>query len=307
MSLAGRLRSEFNNSIKSRDTEEKLDLVFYRPIGFIIAKIAKRLSMNPSQLSLLGLITGVLAAILFAKYDNSTSVLIFASAMFLLSGIFDSSDGQLARIAGNGSKIGLVIDGLCDAGVTIAIYVGVFWEQISSNILWAIPILISVLAHSFQCAILDFYHREYLFFGCGITNKDYWNPTIEEMDASISESSGWEKIINKLRRNWVKQQTLLSTRETAVRLLMQKTINESDSRKESLTTTYRQLNLKMLTYWRLIGTNAHTIVIITLVLLHARMGLMVFDIIVFNLIIFLVRDIQRSRDLQLLEQLKLKV
>lgn len=306
MSVIRRIYFEFNNSIKSRDTEEKLDLFFYRPLGFILAKIAHLLKMNPSQLSLLGLVCAVIAGILYATHSESFGLLIWASILFLLSGIFDSSDGQLARMAGSGSKIGLVIDGLCDAGATVSIYLGVFWPLFQDNALWGIVVFLAALSHSYQCAILDFYHREYLFFGYGITNKDYWNPTVGEMSEEINRSYGLERLTYILRRNWVKQQTRLSVRSDQLRLKMKSIVTgENAQAKIQLQDAYREVNLPMLTFWRLIGTNAHTIVIITCVLTANRSVILWFDLLIFNLIIFLGRTIQRNRDNHFLNKIQL--
>ncbi len=305
MSYLVRLRTEFSESIKSKDTEEKLDLIFYRPLGFLIAKIGCKLKLRPSHLSFLGLVSGIMAAVLYGQFPTSTPHLIMASMLFLLSGIFDSSDGQLARLAGNGSKLGLIIDGICDAGVTIAIYIGIFWIQLNSTPILIIPVFLSILAHSYQCSILDFYHREYLYFGYGKISMDYWNPTNDEMNIAVKQSSGIEKILNILRRNWVKQQSLLSTRSDDTRLKMRAFLTGNEDNKNKTMYHYKKTNLQMLTYWRLIGTNAHTITIITLALINKAELLFLFSLLIFNLVILFGRIIQKQKDNELIQNLEI--
>lgn len=300
---------EYKASIKSRDTEEKLDLVLYRPLGFIIAKFAHFLKMTPSQLSILGALCGVLAAIIFATHygsENSFFYLIAGSILFILSGIFDSSDGQLARIANMRTKMGLVLDGVCDAISTIAIYVGISVLLIQNEgWLWSIVVVLAMMSHSYQCAILDFYHREYLFFGIGKVDGEYWNPTYEEMGQIIEKSSTpYERIANHLRRRWVAQQELLSGRTPYQRILMKDFLlkNHNSKLANDFMFEYRKLNLSMLPLWRLIGTNAHTVLIIIFLFFGDIRFYFLTDIVILNLLIVFIAFIQKRRDKKLFDK-----
>src|SRR6476620_2747375 len=115
---------EYWRSIKSFDTEEKLDLYFYRPVGFVIAKAAKQLRLTPDHLTYAGALLGLASGPFFA-HTESTPALVVASLFLIWAGIFDSSDGQLARMGGGkGSKFGLILDGICDNIVFTSVYVG---------------------------------------------------------------------------------------------------------------------------------------------------------------------------------------
>lgn len=41
-------RNEYKTSLKSYDTEEHIDLAFYRPIGFAWALLFRRLHISPN-------------------------------------------------------------------------------------------------------------------------------------------------------------------------------------------------------------------------------------------------------------------
>jgi phosphatidylglycerophosphate synthase len=300
---------EFKDSIKTPDTEEKLDLVFYRPLGFVIAKIANLLHIGPSALSIMGLFAGWGAAYLYWQQSDELSLFILASALFLLSGIFDSSDGQLARISGQSSKLGLILDGICDSLVTISIYAAAAAPFIGKyGWGFALFTFIAALFHSNQCAILDFYHREYAYFGYGKTENDtYWNPTVSEAKKNIANSKTWkEKIMNSLRLNWIKQQAMLSTRTDEQRLFMRSIILDLNHPLHGkLKSEYRRLNKPMLTVWRMIGTNAHTIMLITFFYFkRTDLGLFLFDYLFFNIVILIAAQIQKRRDDELFKILK---
>lgn len=303
------LINEFKSSIKSPDTEEKLDLLIYRPFGYLIAKIANTFGMTPSMLSILGLGFGVLSSFYYLESKN-TSALILASFYFILSGIFDSSDGQLARISNQSSKLGLILDGICDSIVTIAVYIACSWPFVKIyGPLFALIVALALYLHSCQCAILDFYHREYLFFGYGKTENDtYWNPGIADGISSVRNSTTrLEKMMNGLRLTWIKKQQFLTSRSNRQREVMRAhLLNSSDQDKELFMQTYRKNNLRLLPYWRLVGVNAHTVLIIAFMFMHHfDFYLIAFDLIILNLIIFTVGFMQKKTDERFFAELNL--
>lgn len=303
------LINEFKSSIKSPDTEEKLDLFLYRPFGYLIAKIANIFGMTPSMLSLMGLGCGLLSSFYFLQPENYFALLM-ASFYLVLSGIFDSSDGQLARISNQSTKLGLILDGICDSIVTITTYVACAWPFIKNyGPIFSVIVAAALYLHSCQCAILDFYHREYLFFGYGKTENDtYWNPGLLDGQALIDNSSTKiERVMNSLRFTWIKKQQYLTTRTDTERQVMRKSIlNRSGSDKEKFMDSYKKNNLWLLPFWRLIGVNAHTVLIITFMFMRRfDLYIIAFDLVIFNLIIFIVGVIQKKSDQKLFAELNL--
>jgi len=302
------LAKEYRSSIKSPDTEEKLDLALYRPLGFIIAKISHILGLTPTMLTLAGLFAGFLAAFFFLDINNITS-LVIASLLFVLSGIFDSSDGQLARMSGQSSPIGMMLDGICDSAVMISIYIAAsvpFFHQYGWP--FALFVVISLILHSSQSSLLDFYHREYLYFGYGKTEHDgYWNPTVEEIRADIIRATGIERLFCKLRLTWVRQQQILTSRKNSARFAMREILLGTDeNKKQHLQETYRKYNLPLLPFWRFLGPNFHTIMMITFIFLQRfDLYLLLVDYIALNLVILLVGMVQKRQDDKMLQELGL--
>ncbi len=309
MTLAA-LVKEYKSSIKSRDTEEKLDLVLYRPLGFIIAKISHILGLTPTMLSIAGVISGLGAAWFYLDVNN-TSSLVVASLLFILSGVFDSSDGQLARISGQSTRLGMILDGICDSLVMILVYIAASLPFIQH---YGWPFIFFTLGalflHSSQSSLLDFYHREYLYFGYGKTENDaYWNPTIKEARTGISQSSRpLETLFRKLHFNWVREQQILTTRDNEARFSMRKILlGPDEQKKDQLKQTYRKHNLALLTFWRLLGPNFHIIMMIIFIFLHRfDLYLLLVDYIALNLVIIVAGKIQKRQDDKMLRILGLK-
>ena len=291
-------REEYWRSIKSPDTEEKLDLYFYRPVGFLIAKAAKALRLTPDHLTVTGALLGLASGPLFYHAD-STATLALASALLILAGIFDSSDGQLARMGGGkGSKFGLVLDGICDNIVFGAVYIGCTLAIQHTTEwgpwIWPVAVLAGAL-HSLQSSALDYYNREYLVFGYGKIDGDYWNPSDEEARAEVDAATGVDKLMLKSRLTWIWQQNKLSPRTQEQRQRWRGML--TGSRGEDFKALYREHNLRMLPWWTLMGPNFHTIGILVFVFLRRfDLYLILLDILFLPLALLVLRAAQGRAD-----------
>ena len=89
-------------SFKSMDTEEFLDIHFNRPIGYVWALFFQRFGVHPNVVTILSIILGVAAGVMF-YYPDMTHTLI---GIFLLmwANHYDSCDGQLARMTGKKTR-----------------------------------------------------------------------------------------------------------------------------------------------------------------------------------------------------------
>ena len=299
-------RDEYWRSIKSFDTEEKLDLYFYRPVGFAIAKGAKALRLTPDHLTYLGAICGLAAGPFFA-YPDSTRSLIVASFLLILAGLFDSSDGQLARMGGGkGSKFGLILDGICDNVVFTSVYLGSiigllrFWPWY----IWPIGVAGGLL-HSLESSALDYFNREYLYFGYGKIDGDYWNPTHADAVAEMQAARGFPKFLLWMRLSWIWQQNKLSTRSPATRDEWKRLV--TGPRSAEFQELYRGHNRVMLRWWRLMGPNFHTIMILLFTFLrHFDWYLIGVDILFLPAALVLLRMAQLRLDARLIQALRAK-
>jgi hypothetical protein len=297
-------KEQYWKSIKSFDSEEKLDLYFYRPVGFLFAKIGLFLGMSPTALTIIGLILGISSGWFF--YHNQTDLsLIIGTALLLLAQIFDSSDGQLARMGGKSTKLGLVLDGLCDNFVFGAVYVGsiltvmFFWGY------WIWPFaFLAGACHSFQSSMLDYYNREYLYFGCGKINGDYWNPTLEEAIAERNKaSSGEDRLFWQLRFSWLWQQNKLSSRLDKEKYKWRDLVH--GPRSTEFQELYRQHNRVMIRFWRLLGPNFHTILILICVFMRRfDYYLILGDILFLSAALLILRKFQSRQDQKLQTKLR---
>lgn len=159
----------YRASLKSMDTEEHIDLAFYRPIGYAWALLARRLGVTPNVITIASIFLGIGAGVAF-YFDN---LWINVLGMFLLvwANSFDSADGQLARMTHQYSRIGRILDGLSGDIWFFTIYVAIcLRENVTSEFFSAHPWVIWVIAvttglfHAKQAAMADYYRQFHLYF-----------------------------------------------------------------------------------------------------------------------------------------------
>jgi hypothetical protein len=158
-----RKQPDIESTLKSLDTEEFIDIHFYRPIGYRWALLFSKRGIHPNTVSLAAMLIGAVAGVCF----YFTNLWINAAGMLLLmwANSYDSADGQLARMTGQTSPFGRMLDGLCGDVWFIFIYAAICFRLMP---LWSFWIWILAAAtgffHSKQAAMADYYRNVHLFF-----------------------------------------------------------------------------------------------------------------------------------------------
>jgi phosphatidylglycerophosphate synthase len=121
-------------AFKAYEIEELVDVYFFRRCGIVVARAARACGLTPNVVSVLaGLIGGIGGALL------ASEPLALAGVVCLyLHGIFDSADGQLARMTGQTSEFGRLLDGLAGYVTHAAAYLGIAVGVVSRGGAWDI-------------------------------------------------------------------------------------------------------------------------------------------------------------------------
>jgi len=155
-------------SHKGRSVEEWVDLHFFRPIGIRIARALLPTGISADQVTLWSLVIGLVAGHLFAYRDHWTNLIGFG--LFVVSDVFDSADGQLARLRGTSTRFGRVLDGINDNLRFVNLYFHLIYRLVHTGYWWPGAVLLVAaagLAHTFQSAAIDFVRNAYLYIGVG--------------------------------------------------------------------------------------------------------------------------------------------
>ena len=173
-------KSSYRDSLKSMDTEETFDLIFYRPIGYGWALLAKKLGVTPNAITIASIFIGVAAGVLF--YFDNIWWNILGALLLMLADSFDSADGQLARMTHQYSRLGRILDGMSGDFWFIAIYAAIcLRENVTSEFFMAHHWVIWVVAvatgacHAVQAAMGDYYRQFHLYFVKGPEGSELEN------------------------------------------------------------------------------------------------------------------------------------
>ena len=161
-------KQQYQASLKHLDVEETIDLFFYRPLGFRLALLGKRLHWTPNQITIASIILGVACGILC--YPQDWRINLLAIAMLVLADICDSADGQLARLTHQYSPLGRILDGAAGDVWFITIYFAIFFRLFPEWGWWGFLLgVLAGLSHRQQAALADYYRQIHLLM-CKISS-----------------------------------------------------------------------------------------------------------------------------------------
>lgn len=166
-------RKAYNASIKSQDTEEFLDLWFYRPVGFRCALFFRNRGIHPNIITIISILLGAIAGVCFAQENIRWNIL--GILLLMWANLYDSTDGQLARITGQKTRWGRILDGF--AGdvwfffIYAAIAIRTTFEPIPfapeyqwGVLIWIMCSFAGFWVHGSQCQLADYYRNIHLYF-----------------------------------------------------------------------------------------------------------------------------------------------
>ena len=175
------------STYKSRDTEEWLDMVFNRPIGYLWALFFKRLGVHPNVVTVLSMILGATAGFCF-YFDADTPqgfwINVCGVLLLMWANFYDSADGQLARMTGQKTPLGRILDGASSDIWFFPIYFFLFLRLFDKVMPlaetqtwgWWSFILCSAAgfgAHTYECQLADYYRNIHLYFLKGDAGSEF--------------------------------------------------------------------------------------------------------------------------------------
>ncbi len=210
------LLKEYKSSLKLIETEEVVELVFFRPLAFLFVKLIYNTGLTPNQVTFLGLIFGVSGGVSLA-YGTPKSMII-AAFLFIIFCVLDCSDGQLARLKGNGTQFGRIFDGMADYLVSIATYTGmIIAYAVNSLTPWsnALLILMAALSNIVHAVLVDYYRNRFIDYARGgksVLNDEMSNLQLEYEELKNKKGKIFEKIVLRIYLKYSSlQNNLVST------------------------------------------------------------------------------------------------
>jgi phosphatidylglycerophosphate synthase len=157
----------FAAAVKDPVVEEPLDLLWHRQVAFQVMRPLQwgGYWITPTLVTLVSGAVGVLAGA--AYYRGATegpAWFVAGSILLFVSVVLDCADGMLARLRGGGSHFGMLLDGLMDLVVGLAVWFGLAHSALAGMKQWwawplAFFVLVSIVAH---CALYDSIKNSFL-------------------------------------------------------------------------------------------------------------------------------------------------
>ncbi|MDR1555888.1 MAG: CDP-alcohol phosphatidyltransferase family protein [Tannerellaceae bacterium] len=276
------LNKEYENSLKSIETENLIDRIFYRPIGFRIAYRLLPTRITPNMVTVISIFIGACAGYLFHYPDMACTV--YGILLLIIANILDCTDGQFARLSGNKSTIGRILDGIAGDVWFIFIYVSLaFRLSHEYNTSWFYAVAVaSGLSHLAQANITDYYKTLHLYFIS--KEKGYEFQSIDQVRARHKATKpGLHKVFYLLYRPY----TLVQVKATPVlqRMLRHLYAGYGDDIPQEIRLAFRQKSCRLMKYIDLMTFNGRTIVLFIVLFTGFVWIYFLYEIIFLNIIL----------------------
>lgn len=269
------MEKDFNKllkaSFKSEDTEEWLDVHFTRPIGLAFALMWERLHVHPNAITILSICLGVGAGYMFAFDDLQSNIIGVVLLMF--ANFCDSTDGQLARLTGQKTLIGRMLDGFSGDVWFFAIYVAIAYR------LWHTPIpfvginwsfggfvlcfVAGVFCHSPQSSLADYYRQIHLYFLLGKKGSELDDSASQGkiLQGLPAEGSFWARIFYSNYERYCRSQEKRTPKFQSFFKAVKARYPKAEDMPETLKCDFRRGSLPLMKYTNLLTFNSRAILI----------------------------------------------
>jgi len=152
----------YRNSIKSDRSDELINTYLLRPIAGIIVWLLYYTPITPNQVTIVSIMSGLVAAIFYLK--GTASAFVAAGLFVTLKDVLDSADGQLARAKQQQSRIGRFLDSIGDFVVNAAIFGSIGWilYNLNGDLLMLLLALLGFIGISLRVSYHVFYQVKFL-------------------------------------------------------------------------------------------------------------------------------------------------
>lgn len=259
--------TSFRDSLKSMDTEEHIDLWFYRPIGYAWAKLAAKIGVTPNAITIASIFLGIGAGVAF--YFNELWVNVIGMLLLIWANSFDSADGQLARMTGQYSRIGRILDGLAGDFWFVTIYIAICLREIHTSdffiahhwVIWTLAIATGI-CHAKQAAMADYYRQFHLFFLKGKDGSELENIyDLKQKYAELSwKNNFWKKLTMAVYFNYSLQQVKTAPKMQQLRIELRKRFGDGEI-PVKFRNDFREMSLPLMKYTNILSFNWRVIVL----------------------------------------------
>lgn len=277
------------STLKSTDTEETIDIYFYRPIGYRWALFFQKLGIHPNTVTIISIFLGVGAGICF--YFENIWITILGIFLLVWANSYDSADGQLARMTKQFSALGRALDGFAGDLWFAAIYIAICLRLYPEWGLWIWAMaLIAGYFHSKQAAMADYYRNIHLLFlkGKGGSELDNSEELTEKYKQETFKNNWFNKLYLFFYRSYTKGQESWTPNFQKMFAVLKNKYGETAP--DTFREAFRAKSLPLMKYTNILSFNTRAIVLFISMLVSFPWIYFVFELTILNiLLVYMVR------------------
>lgn len=290
-------KPDLSATLKSQDTEEWIDIHFTRPLGLRWALFFNHFNVHPNVVTILSMVLGVAAAVMFYFPDLIHTVV--GILLLVWANLYDSADGQLARMTGKKTLWGRILDGFAGDLWFFSIYVALCIRLHDQPIpgtdmpwglwIWVLAIIAGVICHGPQSRLADYYRNIHLYFLKGESGSELQSTVnLREEFKSLrwSKDWAWKFFLYFYIGYTARQERVTPSFQRLIALLHKRFGSTADRFPLELRQTFRAGSLPLMKYTNILTFNVRAIVLYICLLLGQPWIYMAFEITVMNLIYF---------------------
>lgn len=272
------------STLKSTDTEETIDIYFYRPIGYRWALLFQKMGVSPNAVTIASIFLGIGAGICF--YFDNIWVSILGIFLLVWANSYDSADGQLARMTKQFSALGRVLDGFAGnlwfASIYIAICLRLYPEW--GGWIWVLACVTGYF-HSKQAEMADYYRNIHLLFLKGKTGSELDNSAeLTEKFNNLSWKNNFgAKLVVFFYRNYTTDQENRSPRFQSLFKLLKEKFGEVAP--DTFRAGFREKSLPLMKYTNILSFNTRSIALFISILIGWPWLYFVFELTILNILL----------------------
>jgi len=254
-------------ALKHPDIEERIDLLFYRPLGAILARWLVRTPATPDAVTIASGLIGIAAG--HALLYGTLLFDLLALGGFIVANLLDSVDGQLARLKGVANRRGRILDGVAGAAMFASFHGHLAWRLYrgDGDPMAFILGLTALLSQAVQNWVADYYRNAYL--ACGVAGAPAELDTVDtarRLDAEARQRGGLvDRVLFGFYVGYVTRQEMLAP-STARLYRRIRSLPATDARALSARERYVAVNGPLLRHLPWLATNLRALVLFALVL-----------------------------------------
>lgn len=289
---------QLQSTFKSADTEEWLDIHFTRPLGLLWARFFNHFNVHPNVVTVISIFLGAAAGVCF--YFSEMGYTLLGIFLLVWANLYDSADGQLARMTGKKTRWGRILDGFAGDVWFFFIYAAICLRLQSEYIpgirvewglyIWLLAAFSGFICHGKQCQLADYYRNIHLFFLKGRQGSEldsYEKLRVELRSLSWKKDGMW-MVFLYFYGNYTHSQEKMTPSFQRFRAWLKQTY-AGGVLPDSLRSEFRAGSLPLMKYANILTFNTRAIVLYLSLLVGEPWLYLVFEVTVMNILFLYMR------------------